>query len=224
MSENALGPVPSQSPGQHVFERFRGHCVSVDKHVCGRRLLQRAGSGVVAGFMRCVSSATCPSHPVQPPPCQPGGQRRNGGLCKPAPCLLRVCYARKIWTAKAWLKRDHEGTACYVCGGECPGVTSVCIKHLHPPTPDLCPRQGCFWGVEQKFLQKFKDAVQTTVGYTGGKTQEPTYMQVRHFAGLLAHTEERRCFCAVRKPVHCRCAGEARGTLRLCRSSMTRRA
>ena len=49
------------------------------------------------------------------------------------------------------------------------------------------PVQGCFWGVEQKFLQRFKDAVQTTVGYTGGNTQEPTYMQVSHFAGIV-HT------------------------------------
>lgn len=47
-----------------------------------------------------------------------------------------------------------------------------------------CATQGCFWGVEQKFLQKFKGAVQTTVGYTGGKTQEPTYMQVRQFTGV----------------------------------------
>ena len=38
--------------------------------------------------------------------------------------------------------------------------------------------QGCFWGVEQKFAQKFKGAVQTTVGYTGGTTQKPTYGQV----------------------------------------------
>ena len=51
--------------------------------------------------------------------------------------------------------------------------------------------------MEQKFLQKFKDAVQTTVGYTGGKTQDPTYMQVRHFAGLQGHTGKRRRFCAV---------------------------
>ena len=39
--------------------------------------------------------------------------------------------------------------------------------------------QGCFWGVEQKFAQKFKGAVQTTVGYTGGTTQKPTYGQVQ---------------------------------------------
>lgn len=36
---------------------------------------------------------------------------------------------------------------------------------------------GCFWGVEY-FLQQAKGVIRTTVGYTGGKTEHPSYEQV----------------------------------------------
>jgi peptide methionine sulfoxide reductase msrA/msrB len=36
---------------------------------------------------------------------------------------------------------------------------------------------GCFWGV-QYFLQQATGVVQTTVGYTGGRTKNPTYQEV----------------------------------------------
>jgi peptide-methionine (S)-S-oxide reductase len=36
---------------------------------------------------------------------------------------------------------------------------------------------GCFWGVESIF-QQIDGVIDTTVGYTGGKTQAPTYKEI----------------------------------------------
>ena len=36
---------------------------------------------------------------------------------------------------------------------------------------------GCFWGIQEDF-QKFKNSLQTTVGYMGGFTHDPTYEKV----------------------------------------------
>ncbi len=55
-----------------------------------------------------------------------------------------------------------------------------------PATDTAIFAGGCFWGVEY-YMQKIKGVISTEVGYTGGKTEKPTYKEV--CAGNSGHYE-----------------------------------
>ena len=86
---------------------------------------------------------------------------------------------------------------CANCGGhlghvfEGEGFTDKDVRHcVNSISLNFVPKQeekmqtekaiyagGCFWGVEYLF-NKFKGVKSTTVGYTGGHTENPTYREV----------------------------------------------
>jgi peptide methionine sulfoxide reductase msrA/msrB len=77
------------------------------------------------------------------------------------------------------------------------GYTSKNIRHCvnsismeFTSTPEKTNKaifaSGCFWGVEYQ-LKKLAGIVSTTAGYTGGKTEKPTYEQV--CTGNTGHAE-----------------------------------
>ncbi|NCU63620.1 MAG: peptide-methionine (S)-S-oxide reductase [Candidatus Fonsibacter ubiquis] len=50
---------------------------------------------------------------------------------------------------------------------------------------------GCFWGVEKKF-DLTKGVTKVEVGYTGGKTQNPTYEQVCYEDTAIFYLDEKQ--------------------------------
>ena len=63
-------------------------------------------------------------------------------------------------------------------------------NNIRPPYPDgfleLIVGMGCFWGPEKMFWQ-LEGVHSTSVGYSGGSKDEPTYREV--CSGTTGHTE-----------------------------------
>ncbi|MEI7726210.1 MAG: bifunctional methionine sulfoxide reductase B/A protein, partial [Bacteroidota bacterium] len=57
-----------------------------------------------------------------------------------------------------------------------PGVIEA-AKESGPHTDTAIFAGGCFWGVEY-YMKRIKGVISTEVGYTGGKTDHPTYKEV----------------------------------------------
>ena len=66
-----------------------------------------------------------------------------------------------------------------------PATSQTAVKQ-QPATDTAIFAGGCFWGVEY-YMMKIKGVISTTVGYTGGHTENPTYEQV--CAGNTGHYE-----------------------------------
>jgi len=80
------------------------------------------------------------------------------------------------------------------------GLSASTARPAKPPMTDIPAgaetatlASGCFWGVEHIFRKHFKDAkdggglYDARVGYTGGKTSNPSYRQV--CSGTTGHAE-----------------------------------
>ena len=74
-------------------------------------------------------------------------------------------------------------------------VNSISMNFIPTEKSDLLTKEtaifagGCFWGVEY-FMRKEPGVLSTTVGYTGGKTKNPTYEEVcSHSSGHIEAIE-----------------------------------
>ncbi len=65
-------------------------------------------------------------------------------------------------------------------------VNSISLNFIQEKTKKAIFAGGCFWGVEYHF-QKKEGVTETSVGYVGGKNENPTYTEVS--SGTTGHAE-----------------------------------
>ncbi|CAM9964962.1 unnamed protein product [Discosporangium mesarthrocarpum] len=109
-----------------------------------------------------------------------------------APGTLEPGMALKLWTGqKARVTEVDESTFTIDMNPQDAGKTLVMDVEVLETSPaesleKITVAGGCFWGMELAF-QREPGVISTKVGYTQGKTENPTYSEV--CSGKTGHTE-----------------------------------